>query len=363
MNTNNTVNKGKPQTVLRTLITGESEHPVLIGRNDFKFKSLSDFVCNTTIGCSHGCLFCYVAQIMAAWHRKTLGEYGVKEPDAEWGNYVIVRDWDEEKFLASLRSAENCKIETLKPEGHRAVMFCSTTDPYQTIGGKHTKQHQQNVRRALALIRDHSTLNVRILTRSPLAKTDFKLMASFKHRLMFGMSLPTLNDKLARVYEPHAPGVQKRLETLQAAKEAGLNVYVAMAPTYPDCDEADIRATLEAIAELEPLTVFHEPINVRGDNVERIRKQANIPVNLDPFQSDNTWRTYAVNQLKLVERVAGEVGLGRCLHLWPDKDLATSKYLETLEDPTGFVHWLHQCWTRISEWPEPAPAALEDKAL
>ena len=47
-----------------------------------------------------------------------------------------------------------------------------------------------------------------------------------------------------------------------------------MAPTYPECDEADLRATLKAVAELEPITIFHEPINIRAENVARIEAQA-----------------------------------------------------------------------------------------
>jgi DNA repair photolyase len=64
-------------------------------------------------------------------------------------------------------------------------------------------QHARRlVRRSLELIRDHSTLNVRILTRSPLARSDFDLFKSFGPRLLFGMSLPTLRNDVARIYEP-----------------------------------------------------------------------------------------------------------------------------------------------------------------
>src|SRR5947208_15859101 len=108
------------------------------------------------------------------------------------------------------------------------------------------------VRRSLEVIRDESTLNVRILTRSPLAKSDFDLFKTFGNRLLFGMSLPTLNNKLAKIYEPNAPAPTQRLETLKAAKQAGLNIYVAVAPTYPECDAADLEKTFEAIKELEP---------------------------------------------------------------------------------------------------------------
>ena len=132
------------------------------------------------------------------------------------------------------------------------------------------------VRRSLELIRDHSTLNVRVLTRSPLARADFDLFSRFGRRLVFGMSLPTVRNDLSRVYEPKAPAPSQRLATLRAAKEAGLHVYVAMAPTYPECDEADLRATLKAVAELEPITIFHEPINIRAENVARIEAQATL---------------------------------------------------------------------------------------
>ena len=134
-------------------------------------------------------------------------------------------------------------------------MFSSTTDPYQVIRNPDmaktrelTKANLAMVSRALELIRDRSSLNVRILTRSPLARVHFDLFRSFGHRLLFGMSIPTLRNDLADIYEPKAPAPTQRLETLQKAKEQGLHVYVAMAPTYPECDAADIRATMQASA-------------------------------------------------------------------------------------------------------------------
>ncbi len=80
----------------------------------------------------------------------------------------------------------------------------------------------------------------------PLAKRDFHLFQSLGKRLLFGMSLPTLNNHLARIYEPKAPAPRKRLEILQAAAEAGISVTVALAPTSPEVDEVDLRATLTA---------------------------------------------------------------------------------------------------------------------
>jgi DNA repair photolyase len=314
-----------------------------------------------------------------------LAKYGVNDPDEHWGEYSLLRLWDKEKFMASLKSAEYTSKSKLKKDGNRAVIFCSTTDPYQVFrGSTPEKTNLLNdaalamVKNALIAIRDESTLNVRILTRSPLAKKHFELFKTFGNRLVFGMSLPTLNNDLARVYEPKAPSPSQRLKTLQAAKEAGLHVFVAMAPTYPECDEADIRKTLTAIKALDPITIFHEPINVRAENVARIEKHAaglNPPVKLktEVFATPDAWRRYALESLLLVQRVATELKLIDCLHLWPDKNLKTkahflrirmaqrtgltahqqklARQLDLKDYDEKYLPWLETWWNRVSEWP------------
>ncbi len=160
-------------------------HPALITPNNFKYKSLSDFSFNIAVGCAHGCLFCYVPSVSATKLKPKLASYGVTDPDAEWGNYALLRTWDERKFLASLRMAENTPSSELSLDGNQAVIFCSTTDAYQLFPAASAEQRNRvndqakfMVRRALELIRDHSTLRVRVLTRSPLAKRDFDLFRS-----------------------------------------------------------------------------------------------------------------------------------------------------------------------------------------
>lgn len=335
--------------------------PAVIAPNNFVYKSLSNWAFNVAVGCSHACRFCYVPSAATIKQGPKLAEYGVKDPDAEWGDYVLLRPWDEDKFLASLRAAENTPRSQLKPDGNRAVMYCSTTDPYQVIHhpdperqrmlGQHARRL---VRRSLELIRDQSTLNVRILTRSPLARADFDLFKSFGPRLLFGMSLPTLRNDLAKVYEPKAPAPSQRLTALRAAREAGLHVYVAVAPTYPECDEADLRATLRAVAEVEPVTIFHEPINIRAENVERIQSHAaelGVKLRTDVFETREQWQDYAVNALQTVERVAGELNIADRLHLWPDKSLGNSGVTHRMPKPKEHLRWLGNWWERISEWP------------
>lgn len=341
---------------------GMWNNPAVISENNFVYKSLSSWALNTAVGCDHACRFCYVPSTATIKQAPTLREFGVRDPDAEWGEYVLLRQWDEAKFLASLRKADRTPADKLKPDGNRAVLLCSTTDPYQVIKhpdprrAKELRDHAAFVvRRALELIRDNSTINVRILTRSPLAKRDFDIFKSLGKRLLFGMSLPTLDNNLARIYEPKAPAPSQRLATLQAAAAAGIPVYVALAPTPAEVDEADLRATLIEVKKLKPRTVFHEPINMRAENVERIEQHAKslgVKLNTAVFASREAWRAYSVAQLKLVERVAGQVGLGRQLHLWPDKALGSQAALKEQCDPVAYRAWLEKWWGRVSEWPK-----------
>lgn len=338
--------------------------PAVIAPNNFVYKSLSNWAFNIAVGCAHACRFCYVPSAATIKQGARLAEFGVSDPDQDWGNYVFLRPWDEQKFRASLRAADKTPLDQLKPDGNRAVIYCSTTDPYQVLPHPDAAKRRELaeasrtiIRRSLELIRDESTLNVRILTRSPLARTDFDLFRSFQYRLVFGMSIPTLRNDLARVYEPKAPAPSQRLATLRAARAAGLHVYVAIAPTYPECDRDDLRETLTAIAELEPITIFHEPINIRAENVARIKAHAEeigTTLRTDVFETRESWQRYALDSLKTMQDVAGELGLKKHLHLWPDRSLGTHAVVKRMARPAEYTAWLHGCWNRVSEWPKPA---------
>ncbi len=334
-------------------------HPVTVNRNNFKYKSLSCWSMNPFVGCQHACRFCYVPSVSAIKLKGQLAGLGVDDPDEQWGQYAFLRVWDEGAFLSSLGAAEKTPIDVLNPDGNRAVMLSTTTDAYQTLRGENpvqtsalNSQARVMVRRMLELIRDHSTLNVRILTRSPLARGDFDLYRTFGNRLLFGMSIPTLDDRLARLYEPKAPAPSRRLETLRLAAAKGIPVYAAVAPTYPEQGEAELAAVLGEIGRLNPVTVFHEPINIRAENVERMRREAEaagLRFRADAFETRDSWAQYAVRQLQLAEGVAHQLGLGDRFHPWPDSSLGSQQ--RRRERGAEYSAWVDRCWGRISAWP------------
>jgi DNA repair photolyase len=379
-----------------------------IVKNHFKFKSLSCWSYNFGRGCLHGCLFCFVPSSQQSSNPKdpakkggplnqALHAFGVDDPDLQWGEYVSLLPFDEDVFRASLRAADSAKPSDrdskgrliLNPDGNRAVIFCSTTDPFQVIKNANPEKQKllnalrkKHIIRALEIIRDESTINVRILTRSAPSPDEWAVIKSLGNRVLFGVSLPTLNESLRKVYEPNAPGCQSRLRTLAKAKDLGIPLFVAVAPTYPECDEADLRNTLSTIKQFDPITIFHEPINIRAKNRERIQKHADdlgVKLRTEVFQTGLTWRAYAIEQLQAVEKIATELGLKERLHLWPDADLGSkAQFLrmremqfvarkadreESIAEKRArrvadakyfdekFLPWIERYWHRISEWP------------
>jgi hypothetical protein len=108
------------------------------------------------------------------------------------------------------------------------------------------------------------------------------------------------------------------------------------------------------VAEVEPVTIFHEPINIRAENVERIQSYADelgTKLKTDVFETREQWQDYAVNALQTVERLADELGLADRLHLWPDKSLGSVGVVNRRPRPSEFTKWLNRWWQRISEWP------------
>lgn len=350
-------------------------HPLTVEPTGFKKKALGAFHVNLAIGCSHGCRFCYVPSVSAVKQAEKLRKMGASQPMFGWGSYLFPRIWDEHAFRLSLRKAMRTPDSELLPDGNRAVFFCSTTDAFQVShhpDSKVRRFHQEQMdllfRRSLEIIRDESDLRVRILTRSPLAANYFDLMKSLGDRLLFGMSIPSLDDELVRLYEPHAPGVQKRLECLQKAKEAGLHVYVAVAPTFPEQEIDDYRKILTVINSLAPVTVFHEPVNVRGGNVDLMEREFHrkgLDSHGDIFRNRKGWAVYAARSLMEFEIAAQETGLEDRLKLWPDRDLLEEDAIDAVvegglfADPLEFTNWVHDHWVRPSAWPDSSGPQIE----
>ena len=116
----------------------------------------------------------------------------------------------------------------------------------------------------------------------------------------------------------------------------------------------ETNATLKAVKELKPITIFHEPINIRAENVARIAAQAaalGIALKTEVFATREAWQDYALESLHNVHQLAKDLGIEDRLHLWPDASLANQSLLARVPKPKVFLRRLEYWWNRVSEWP------------
>jgi DNA repair photolyase len=344
------------------VVVAMHDQPVTIEPNNFRYKSLSAWACNTFLGCMHACPICFAPETSANKQKGMLMSFGVADPILDWGRYLLLRPLDKQKFLASLRKAEQTPPGLRKRDGNDAIMFCSTTDAYQVIHHavpdeqrRHQRLARDSRRWMLEAIRDHSLLNVRVLTRSPTAREDFDIFQSFGDRLLLGTSLPTLDPKISRIYEPKVSHPKHRLKLLIDANDAGIHTYVAVAPVYPGVGFDGMLEVFRAVKDANPWTVFMEPVNLKLQIAERVQRSARErgeDIDMTHYTDNRAWADYAIRTLREAERAAEVAGISDRLHLWPDHEgLSLKSVIERQPDPGAYLAWLRRWWSRVSEWP------------
>jgi DNA repair photolyase len=154
-------------------------------------------------GCGHGCRYCYVREYPNAFHA----------PE-EWGGWVAPK----------LNAPE--LLWSQRHRLHQARVFmASATDPYQPL----ERQYRLS-RRCLEVLLLCPTTEVIVHTRSPLVLQDLDLLKAFGDRLTVGVSIPTDDDTVRQVAEPHAPAIPSRWAAIERLSSAGISVTVGVAP-------------------------------------------------------------------------------------------------------------------------------------
>jgi DNA repair photolyase len=217
-------------------------------------KRLGDWVLNPYVGCEHGCYHCY-CPVMPGVKFANRGH-----TQRDWGKYLFPKP----RLVDCLRD----QLRNFTPDrakrtewGDGWILMSFLTDCYTPAEAKH-----KLTRQCLELLLD-SGHKVRVQTRSALAERDFDLFAAHRDRVLFGTSLPHLNDSLSRVLEPRAAAPTRRLRMLERATAAGIPVYVAIAPFLPFHTHEDLGDVLSKVFPLRPREVFCEVLNPKGENV------------------------------------------------------------------------------------------------
>jgi len=169
-----------------------------------KAREYSELAANFYTGCSHACKYCYCPSIM----RKSL---------EEWSSSPHAR-------TNILRQFENdCKKATPETK-EKELLFSFMSDCYQS------DESAFLTRQALLLAEKYEFKRVNILTKAGFrAVKDFDIFQRNK-LWKFGSTIIMRNEDLREEWEPGAPSIQSRYESVKIAKEKGIFNWVSIEP-------------------------------------------------------------------------------------------------------------------------------------
>lgn len=175
-------------------------------------------------GCEHGCIYCFA------------------RPTHSYMGLSAGLDF-EAKLFAKPDAPRLLERELSKP-GYKVkpIAIGTNTDPYQPI------EREWRIMRQILEVLDKANHPVVIVTKSALILRDIDILTSMAERglVKVGISVTTLDRKLARTMEPRASTPAKRLEAIKTLSEAGIPVAVMMAPIIPALNDHEIERILDS---------------------------------------------------------------------------------------------------------------------
>ncbi|MCV3735431.1 PA0069 family radical SAM protein (plasmid) [Rhizobium sp. TRM96647] len=175
-------------------------------------------------GCEHGCIYCFA--------RPTHAFMGLSA------------GLDFEARLFAKPDAPKLLERELSKPGYkpRVIAIGTNTDPYQPI------EKEWQIMRQILEVLETANHPVSIVTKSALIMRDIDILARMasKGLAWVGLSVTTLDRKLARSMEPRAATPSRRLEAMRALSEAGVPVSIMVAPIIPGLNDHEIEKILDS---------------------------------------------------------------------------------------------------------------------
>jgi len=175
-------------------------------------------------GCTHACAYCYARP----YHQYL-----------DWGAGTDF----ERKIVVRINAAEKLRETLCKKTWHKQMISISgITDCYQPLEGHYeiTKQCLQ------ACLEFHNPVG--IMTKGALVVRDAELLARLHHtapKTTVGFSVAFSDDEMSKKIEPGTPRPSVRLRAMKVLHEAGVPVFVSIAPVIPGLNDDQIAEILE----------------------------------------------------------------------------------------------------------------------
>jgi len=223
---------------LRTTVTVERARTI-ITRNqspDIAF----DRSINPYRGCEHGCIYCFARPTHA---------YLDLSPGLDFESRLFAKP----DAPALLRAELGKRGYVCRP-----IAFGTNTDPYQPI------EAEWRITRGCIEVLAEQDHPLTITTKSNRVTRDLDLLAPMARKGLAAVmiSVTSLDPRIAMTVEPRAPHPEKRLAAMRQLADAGVPVFVSLAPVIPQVTDHEIERILERAAEAGARTAFFLPVRL-----------------------------------------------------------------------------------------------------
>jgi DNA repair photolyase len=174
-------------------------------------------------GCEHGCVYCFARPSHA---------YLGLSPGLDFETKLFYKP-DAPELLKAELAAKNYRPAS--------VALGINTDAYQPV------ERQLKLTRRLLEVLNEAHHPVSIVTKSSLIERYLDLLIALARDNLIHvcLSITTLNPDLARRLEPRAAAPKRRLQTLATLAEAGIPVFVLVAPLIPMLNDCELEKILQ----------------------------------------------------------------------------------------------------------------------
>lgn len=239
----------------------------------FEKKQLADYKLDIMGLCGFGCSYCssnegnYLRINRARFAKMTAEQTALgaalpatsPELSFRWADFEQRLD---EQLAGAERGHRRNAREKKFGAGHTLV-FSQLTDafsPWAVAEGL--------TERTLDKVFRKTAFRVRVLTKSAIVGTDrwVKLFNNWRHKVIVGLSIGTLDDTWARRVEVGTSSPTARIKALHRLQDAGVQTYGMLCPIFPDALNRDgVERLVEAIRPERCETVWSEPYNDRAN--------------------------------------------------------------------------------------------------
>lgn len=244
----------------------EAKTVLTMNAKAFQEKELCDGITlNLGDACAFSCTYCYVDAMARKFCGHVINDYNsaadLREAEAKGHSDVILRRRNaleilNEQLLKYQRSGAYSKDD-------KRVVYSSTL---VDVAGN--TELLRETAAACNQILSKTSWQIRLLSKSPLlGDLIFKglIEERFHKRLILGLSLGTLDDKIAASIEVRAGSPTRRINALHELQDAGIRTFGMICPSLPQADYITFaREMAEAIRPDKCEHVWAEVINVRG---------------------------------------------------------------------------------------------------